>query len=305
MRKISVGLFIDYLIYLLVLLIEQALIWIPESWAFSFGKFLGRLVWLLFKDRREAVMENLTIAFGNEKSPEWIRKTAFRSFEHLGLLVVEFFLIRHWTQDEMSNRIDYHGNLDYNLAMSPGFDGICLLTSHFGCFEVSAASVKFCGLKTNLIATRLKNPFLSKFIFSRAGSESGVTTFPHKGSVKELIDRLKGGEMVAMLGDQRGDAERGIFVDFFGTPAPANEIFAKFALDGHARVLPICTYRTSPGHYKTTFGPEIIIDQTGDTFSDLTEVSSQFHRLFEQWLRMVPEQGFWFQRKWRRKRRRR
>lgn len=305
MRKISLGLFLDYFVYLLALVIERILMVIPENWAYGFGRFLGRVVWISLKDRREAVIENLTIAFGGEKSLDWIQRTAFKSFEHLGLLVVEFFLIRHWDQAEMSRRIDYEGSEDLNLALLPGVEGICLLTSHFGCFEVSAASVKFCGFKTNLIATRLKNPFLSKFVFSRAGSDSGVTTFPHKGSVKELIGRLKAGEMLAMLGDQRGDAERGIFVDYFGTPAPANEIFAKFALDGEARVLPICTYRTAPGRYKTTYGPEIIITPTGDTTADLIKVSSQFHQLFEQWLRIAPEQGFWFQRKWRRKRRRR
>ncbi len=305
MRKISFGLFSDYSVYLMALVIERILVTIPENWAYSFGRFLGRVVWLILMDRREAVMENLTIAFGAEETPEWIQRTAFKSFEHLGLLVVEFFLIRHWNQEEMSRRITYAGNKDFNLAMCPGVEGICLLTSHFGCFEVSAASVKFCGFKTNLIATGLKNPFLSKFVFSRAGTDSGVTTFPHKGSVKDLIERLKAGEMLAMLGDQRGDAERGIFVDYFGTPAPANEIFAKFALDGEARVLPICTYRTGPGRYSTTFGPEIIITASGDTTADLIRVSSQFHQLFERWLRIAPEQGFWFQRKWRRKKRRR
>ncbi|MGD9819776.1 MAG: lysophospholipid acyltransferase family protein, partial [Desulfomonilaceae bacterium] len=256
-------------------------------------------------DRREAVIENLTIAFSGEKSSCWIEKTAYKSFEHLGLLAVEFFLIRRWSQEDMHDKIELHGQLDFNLAMSPGPHGICLLTSHFGCFEVSAASVKFLGFKTNLIATGLKNPFLSKYLFSRAGSNSGVTTFPHKGSVRELIERVKSGEMLAMLGDQRGDIERGIFVDFFGSPAPANEIFAKFALEGEARVLPICTYRIAPGRYKTTFGPDIVINATGDTKADLIRVSSQFHQLFEQWLRIAPEQGFWFQRKWRRKKRRR
>lgn len=305
MRKISFGLFLDYFVYLLALVIERILMVIPENWAYGFGRFLGRVVWISLGDRREAVIENLTIAFGREKSSDWIRRTAFKSFEHLGLLVVEFFLIRHWDQEEMSRRIDYEGSDDFNLALYPGLEGICLLTSHFGCFEVSAASVKFRGFRTNLIATGLKNPFLSKFVFSRAGSDSGVTTFPHKGSVRELIERLKTGEMLAMLGDQRGDAERGIFVDYFGTPAPANEIFAKFTLDGEARVLPICTYRTAPGRYKTTFGPEIIITPSGDITADLIKVSSQFHQLFEHWLRIAPEQGFWFQRKWRRKKRRR
>ena len=107
--------------------------------------------------------------------------------------------------------------------------------------------------------------------------------------------------MVAFLADQRGDPERGIFVDFFGTQAPANEVFAKIAIDGEARILPLCTYRREDGRYQSTFGEEVRIQLTGDQRLDLTSVSQQFHDLFEQWLRISPEQGFWLQRKWRRK----
>ena len=106
---------------------------------------------------------------------------------------------------------------------------------------------------------------------------------------------------MACLADQRGDAERGIFVDFFGSKAPANEIFAKFAIDGKARVLPLCTFRRDDGRYQSIFGEEIRITLTGDERTDLTAVSQLFHDQFEKWLRMRPEQGFWLQRKWRRK----
>ncbi len=300
-RRLTFSLIVDYLVYLAVILIENALNIIPESWARAFGRFLGRVAWIVSSDRREAVIENLTIAFGKEQSAKWIRKTAIKSFEHLGLLIVEFFLIRRWTQEEMAKRIILKGKLDYDLALMPGNHGICLLTSHFGCFEVSAATTKLLGFKTNLFATGLKNPFLTRYLFSRAGKDAAIRTFPHKGMVKDLIEILKGGELLAFLGDQRGDAERGIFVNYFGTPAPANEVFARLAIDGKARILPICTYRLDDGNYLSTLGPDIEFEPTGDRKADLTALSQKFHDLFESWLRIQPEQGFWFQRKWRRK----
>lgn len=300
-RKLSFYLIIDYFVYLLVIFVENVLNAIPETWARAFGRFLGRVIQLLSSDRRDAVHENLTIAFGKEKSPEWIRKTALKSFEHLGLLLIEFFLIRRWTQQDMAERIILEGKLDYDLAMMPGEHGICLLTSHFGCFEVSAATTKFLGFKTNLFATGLKNPFLTRYLFSRAGKDAEIRTFPHKGVVKDLIELLRNGELLAFLADQRGDAERGIFVDFFGTKAPANEVFARLAIDGQARILPICTYRRDDGKYLSTLGPNIEFELTGDRKADLTALSQKFHDLFETWLRRKPEQGFWLQRKWRRK----
>jgi KDO2-lipid IV(A) lauroyltransferase len=300
-RQLKFSLFIDYSTYLLVRFLEEIFNLLPEHTALAFGRFLGRLVYVLFPDRREAAIENLTIAFGREHGHEWIVRTARKSFEHVGLVAVEFFRIRRWSQKEMAERIVLEGSLPYDLAMMPGNDGICLLNSHFGCFEVSAATVKFLGIRLNVIVTGLKNPFLSRYFFSRAGKETGIKTFPHKGIVNNMIQFLRGGEMVAFLADQRGDPERGIFVDFFGTQAAANEVFAKIAIDGEARILPLCTYRREDGRYQSVFGEEIRIRTTDDPRLDLATVSQQFHDLFEQWLRISPEQGFWLQRKWRRK----
>jgi Kdo2-lipid IVA lauroyltransferase/acyltransferase len=300
-RKLDIFLIVDYSVYLLVKVVEVCINIVPESWALAFGRFIGRVGKLLLSDRRDAVIENLTIAFGKEKSEEWINQTATKSFEHVGLLLVEFFLIRRWTQDQMAEKIIIEGKLEYDLAMMPGNHGICLLTSHFGCFEVSAATTKFLGYRTNLFATPLKNPFLSRYLFSRAGSDAEIRTFPHKGVVQTLITLLQEGALVACLGDQRGDAERGVFVNFFGTPAPANEVFAKLVIEGKARVLPICTYRLDDGKYLSTFGPNIEFEPTGDQKADLIALSQKFHDLFETWLRTKPEQGFWLQRKWRRK----
>lgn len=305
MNSLTVKRFLDYLVFLLVKLMEHALCIVPEKAAMSFGRFVGRLGYVLFSDRRKAAIENLTVAFGREKSREWIVRTARKSFEHLGLLGVEFFRLRRWTEKEMAERILLQGVANFNLAMLPGNHGIVLLNSHFGCFEVSAATVKHLGMKLNVVVTGLKNPFLSRYMFTRAGKNSGITTFPHKGIVKEMIARMQRGEMMACLADQRGDAERGIFVNFFGTPAPANEVFAKMAIEGQARILPLCTYRLDDGRYQSIFGEEIRIDLTGDQRQDLINVSQQFHDKFEEWLRIDPAQGFWVQRKWRRKARKR
>ena len=207
-----------------------------------------------------------------------------------GLLAAEFFLIRRWSQKDMAEHIILEGKQHYDLAMMPGNDGIVLLNSHFGCFEVSAATTKFLGIRVNLIATPLKNPFLSRYFESRAGREddTGIRFHPHKGSAKTLITELLQGSLVACLADQRGDAERGIFVDFFGSKAPANEIFAKFAIDGKARVLPLCTFRRDDGRYQSIFGEEIRITLTGDERTDLTAVSQLFHDQFEK---MAPHEA--------------
>jgi KDO2-lipid IV(A) lauroyltransferase len=295
--------FIDYLVYILVRAIEEIINVIPEKTALSLGRFFGRVVYVLFRDRRAAVLENLTIAFGKEKPRCWIVRVARRNFEHLGMSAIEFFRIRRWREDELADRLLIDGSRSYNLVMSPGNHGVVILNSHFGTFELGAALAKLLGWKVHLIVTPLKNPFLSRYFFSRGGKGTGIMTYPHKGVVKDLIRFLQSGEMVAFLADQRGDAERGIFVDYFGTRAPANEVFAKMAIEGGPHVLPLATYRREDGRYQVVFSEEIVIEPTGDVTTDLTTVSQQFHDQFERWVRLAPVQGFWVQRKWRRKRR--
>ena len=290
----------DYLVYLIVQLFEGLLVVIPERWSYAVGRFFGRLAQLLVPDRRAAAVENLTIAFGKEKSPAWIKATARKSFEHMGMMVIEFFLLRRWSEKELADRITVSGRENFNLAMLPGGPGVCMLVAHFGAFEVAAATIKGGAFWLHLLATGLKNPFLTRYLFSRGGPNSGVTVFPHKGAVKELIGRVQAGQTLAFLGDQRGDVERGIIVDYFGTPAPANEVFAKIAIESGARVIPLSTWRVAEGRFRADFGKEIQIHPTGDRRNDLITVSQAFHNQFEEWLRMCPEQGFWFQRKWKR-----
>jgi lauroyl/myristoyl acyltransferase len=67
-RKPTPGLFIDYGLYLLVRFLEFVVVHIPERWAYAIGRGVGRLIGVLIPDRLDAARENLTIAFGKEKS---------------------------------------------------------------------------------------------------------------------------------------------------------------------------------------------------------------------------------------------
>ena len=141
-RRLSPSRFLDYLLYVLVRIIEEVVNLVPEAAAMAAGRFGGRLVYVLLSDRREAALENLTIAFGREQPREWIVKTARANFEHVGMMAVEFFRLRRWSHDEIVNRIVIEGRLPYNLIMNGGRQGICILYSHFGAFEVGAVLAK-------------------------------------------------------------------------------------------------------------------------------------------------------------------
>jgi KDO2-lipid IV(A) lauroyltransferase len=294
---------LEYLVYLLARGLEGLFCAIrSHERALALGRGLGRLAFVIARDRRRVTIENLTIAFGNELDPTGIRNLARRNFEHLGMMVIEFFRLRQWTQEELAQRLTIEGRLPFNFAWSPGGRATLYVLSHFGSFEVLAATNKFLGIKGKLIVTGMKNRFINdRMIFNRAGGGSGLEILPHKGVVKKCLESLQNGEMVYGLADQRGDDTRPIWVDYFGVKTLANGVFARFAIEGDAFAFPVSAVRLPGGKYKCVFGPEIPVQRTGRLMDDITATSQNFHNVFEQWLREYPEQGFWMHRKFKRK----
>ncbi|MDQ7782117.1 MAG: lysophospholipid acyltransferase family protein [Desulfomonilaceae bacterium] len=301
----SIRVYAEYLVYLFFRFFEEAFCMIPgDEKALALGRFFGRLMFVLGGERTRVALRNLTTAFGSRLGSRELRTIARKNFEHLGMLGVEFFRIRRWSQDELAEKLILEGHSDFNLAWSPGNTGILYVTAHFGSFEVLAAMSRFLGIRGNLVVTPAPNRFVNeRMFFRRGGDQSGLNILPHRRIVARVIELLRGGEMVVVLADQRGDDTRPIWVDFFGRKVLANGVFAKFAAEGHARAFPITAVRTDDGRYRCIFGKEIPLQVTGDTQADLVVNSQRFHKVFETWLREHPEQGFWMHRKFERKKR--
>ncbi|MEW6111575.1 MAG: lysophospholipid acyltransferase family protein [Thermodesulfobacteriota bacterium] len=299
----TIKLYLEYLAYLVVRLLEEAICLIPSlEKALAVGRVVGRLGFVLVPDRRQAAIENLTIAFGSERTPAEIRLLARRNFEHLGMMGVEFFRLRRWTQDELAERLIISGRESFNLAWSPGRRGVLHLMAHVGSFEVLAATSRFQGMSAYLVVTGMGNRFVDRrMLHGRGGNDSGLRIIPHRGVVHTVIEALKAGDVVGALGDQRGDDTRPVWVDFFGKKALANGVFARFAMEGDAYCCPVRALRGEGGKYRVIYEEEIPIQLTGDWDHDIAVNSQRFHEMFERWLRETPEQGFWMHRKFKRR----
>ena len=76
-------------------------------------------MFMLGGERRQAALENLTIAFGKERGPGEIRLIALKNFEHLGMLGVEFFGIGRWSQKKLAEKLILRGKDNFDLAWLP------------------------------------------------------------------------------------------------------------------------------------------------------------------------------------------
>lgn len=277
-----VNVFLEYLVYLVFRGVEEAICRIRDDrTALAVGAFLGRVMFVAAWDRRATAVENLTLAFRRERTSREIWVLARKNFEHLGMLSMEFFRLRRWSHEDMVRRFIVRGREDFNKLWTPGGPGLLLVLAHFGSFEVLAALHRYLGLRGNLVVTAAPNRFVNRrMFFQRGGRETGLNILPHRGIVHRVIDALQEGESVAVLADQRGDDTRPVWVEFFGRKALANGVFARFALEGAARVIAAKAVRTADGRYVCEFGPEIPIERSGDLERDIMTNSQRFHRVF-------------------------
>jgi lauroyl/myristoyl acyltransferase len=66
---------------------------LPEGFSIWIGRQFGRMAFHLDREHQQVALQNLRIAFGQEKSEREIYDIAKRTFQHLGMMAFEFFWI--------------------------------------------------------------------------------------------------------------------------------------------------------------------------------------------------------------------
>src|SRR5437660_11117475 len=90
--------FAIYLVYRAVVALVCAL---PLESNFKLGRVLGTVCWVVAWPYRRLVVENLTIAFGGEKSPDEIRILAREHFASLGANLLSSFKVASMSPAEI------------------------------------------------------------------------------------------------------------------------------------------------------------------------------------------------------------
>src|ERR1700751_5078086 len=75
---------LEFLVYLLYRVAFGLLIVLPLRLVFALGNLLGFCAWLLSSKYRGLAIQNVTIAFGEEKSPVQLRALVRHHFQRLG-----------------------------------------------------------------------------------------------------------------------------------------------------------------------------------------------------------------------------
>ena len=269
---------------------------VPLRFTWRLAELLGRLWFRLDTKHRLIALNNLKLAWGEERTERERINIARRNFIHLVRVVLELFYIRKVTSEEVDEFATFEGVKNLDAALEEG-RGVLVMTSHFGNWELMALAYSLRYRPVSLVIRPLDIPFLDSLI-TKIRTRGGNQMIAKKGSVRKVLRLLAAGEVVGFLIDQNPAWEEGVFVPFFREIACTNKALSALALRTNAPVIPVYNVREANGTYRIVFEPEVVLDRSGDTRRDMEENTAKFNRIIESYIRRHPEQWFWVHQRW-------
>lgn len=283
--------FLEYLVVCFVGIIARCL---PIKAAISFGEALGSAVYYCVPIRKRMVLNNLAIAFKNEKSTREIKKICRGCYENLGMSLIEFLRYPGYTRENFFEYVKIENEEYLKSSLLKG-NGVIIIAGHFGNWELSAATVGLRGYPLSQVSKNLHNYYLNRVVLKYRNGKN-INVIGVKMEVREIIRILKQNGVVGIADDQEA-RQHGLWVDFLGEEALTARGPVVFARKLGSPIVPCFIVREKDKiTHRLIFEKPIIVGSLGDA-----EYLSQFNQLLGQYVKMFPEQYFWLHDRWRTK----
>ena len=281
--------FIVYLLYRSGSAIASAL---PLPLLFVFGEFLGFCAWIILGNYRRLAQRNVTIAFGNEKSPQQLRRLVRRHFQRLGANLLCSVKLTGMPLEKMATRIEAE-NLDFIHRELRAGRPVVLILSHLANWELFAHILpKYIGyVRNSTIYQRLGNRFIDEHV-RRVRGRAGVEMFDRKEGFDKAIKLLRDGGAIGILSDQHA-GDHGVWVPFFGRLASTSPLPALLAKRTGAALVGVAIYTDGRARWRIVISPAL-----EDNEESVGSLSAKTNQVIEQQIRCAPEDWFWVHNRW-------
>jgi len=289
---------LDYVVYLAVRLVIALVQAVPEDLAWCFARGLGRLAYLIDRRHRLVAHDNLRHAYPH-CSDERIDRMVRAVYRNCLLMFFEMILMpRKYRAANLPRYVRYVPEADYERAVSWARCGrpLLVLSGHFGNWETVSYISGMYGFRGGIIARRLDNPHLDRFL-KRFRVATGQVILDKNEDYARIQETLASGGKLGMVGDQDAGA-RGVFVDFFGRPASTFKAIALLSLEYSAPILVLLAARRRPLHFDVHLADVILPEDYAGQPNAVRLITERYTRALERIIRLHPEQYFWLHRRW-------
>ena len=290
---------VAYLIYLMMKGFRFFINLLPEGPALWLGRRFGSLFYYLDWEHRSVALQNLHIAFGQEKSERERKAIAKRAFQNFGMMAIEFFRIPGMNTEDFKKKVSFEG-LDEALKLLEKKKGGLLLIGHFGNWELMALMSKVIGNPILVIAKPINQKGVDRWI-TEIRKVTGLELIPPENATQKVVQALSQNRLVGILIDQRAKRSRGVWADFFGRKVPTTPGLAVMAMRSGAPVVPVFIVRDGFQKHRLLIKEPIELVLTGDIQKDVEINTQRFTDTLEAMIRQYPDQWLWIHRRWERK----
>ena len=260
---------------------------------------LGRLIYRFAPLRRKIVLENLRRVYEGVSEDE-ITRLAQAHYAHLGLLTWEFFYFSWLSKARRAAMVRVENIEAVERAHAQG-KGVCILTGHFGNFEVSTvagiSNYPDLPCKFYFVRRPLKPKWLERRV-NRRFLEAGFGVLPKRGALDAILERLRGGDIVVFPFDQHAGPKDGVRVDFFGHSAGTFRSLALIAQAADSPVVPASSWRDESGAHVLRFEEALDPLHCDDVGEEIRMNTRAYNAALEHLVLRRPAQWWWLHRRW-------
>lgn len=268
----------------------------PRKWTSYFCAQLGVLGFYLVKKERLKTINNLTIAYGEEKSEDEIYRMARDVFYNLGRGAAELAVkLNADTKEAYFSNVEIEGFEHTEKALKRG-NGMIMIIPHLGCWEALPKAWTVLGISGGAVGKPMKNKELNDWVLKNR-EFNGFKVMPRGSSYKTILQFIKQNNSLGMLIDQ-DTSVKGVFVDFYGKPAYTPIGAAMLALDTEASVFATCYVRTKGNQYKLICSEAIETIRTGDRKEEIQLNTERYQKVIESQIQKYPTQWVWMHERW-------
>jgi len=286
----------DTLIYWFARALVAGIQMLPLQLVARLGRWGGALAYRLDARHQRVAVQNLTMCFSREKSPEEIRELARENFRRIGENFACAVKTAAMNFEALRPHVEFVGaeRLPGKVAGQPP-PNVVIAIGHFGNFELYARFGQFRPEYQCATTYRaLKHPAFDRLL-QQLRQRSGCLFFERRTDGPLLrVAMHRQGLILGFLTDQSTNGFRGPFLgrDCSTTLAPA-----VFALRYHCELYTAVCWRTGSAKWRLELGEKIPTHENGKPRPS-AEIMRDANRAFEDAVRRDPANWFWVHRRW-------
>jgi KDO2-lipid IV(A) lauroyltransferase len=272
---------------------------LPAGFIYGVSRGLSALGFYFMKKRTHTAIQNIRSVYGMDETKA--RAFAKEVYRQLSETIAEMLLMvvdRFEVDDAIVNLQEAAQQLK---ALSDRSEnGIVFVTAHYSNWELLGQFMAKHGFPMLLIGRKGSNRFIDQKITLPFRNRYGNRAVHKDKAMVTMAKRLKKGESLGMLIDQKTNGTHAVKIPFFGKDASTTLSTASLKLKFDPLVVAIGVVRQKRGKYRFYIGDPVAYtaEEIADEREKLVAMSTLYNKEIESIIKKDPTQWFWMHNRW-------